>query len=79
MRVLFAANTPPDPNQGAPGADLADQFQDHILWRDPSRATPNKIDLESFWPRLPEALGCQDMLYLARPDPEGERPKGTMR
>src|SRR5438093_11441140 len=63
----------------AGGPDATDQGEDEILGRDAREGCTGDARLHR--PRLGpyEALGRQHVLDLARADPEGQRPEGSVR
>ncbi len=64
-----------DVTHAAPGADLADDGQHQVLRCDSRRQHPVDGDGHGFGPALRQGLGGEDVLDLARADPEGQGTK----
>ena len=62
----------------AADADPGDQGEDDVLGADPGRQPAVDPDLVRLRSALEQALGGEDHLDLARPDPEGERAERTV-
>ena len=64
---------------GAVGADLGDRAQDHVLGAAARPELARVVDAHRLRPPLRQRLGGQDVLDLARADPERERAEGAVR